>query len=459
MHDYKNGLLKAHLHLQVDGGSDARGFVVVQLLALFVSLGIVERVTIASLIPGHTHEDIDAFFSRLWKSLKTGAGVRSHRSWAEIMDCARSVYPGWCNLTLGKIEASAVSTIPFVWRFQELFGQGPGHAARPCLSPRMKGLFGKGKDHALKPSKFVIEVGPDQLPTITAFLSSVPGAAIYGAFDRVPVFRFAPRLEGLAVHDLAIGWHIQHAALVQALASGDPLEAGYTAEHVREIATMECAFTAPPEDAFGPAIHARFQALVDLGFAPLKDVRLERVPRAARGAQRGARAGHQKKDKSSDSDDWDEGDVPNEEEDEIEAGELEEEEEGGEESVVGADDVQYEIEDWLDRRFNSKDQCNEYFIKFVGWPDPEWTLERRLNSRVPQKVDDNFNRRDNAAKAAARSARKAAAWRAAARGGGVIVDEEDDNDDDSAGGVDVQGERQSASKKQRRSKRNKEKKS
>lgn len=77
------------IHPQVDGGSDARGFVLLMMLSTLMSLGWIDRATIASLIPGHTHEDIDALFSELWKALKTKNGNAVYRTWSEIMKKAR----------------------------------------------------------------------------------------------------------------------------------------------------------------------------------------------------------------------------------------------------------------------------------------------------------------------------------------------------------------------------------
>ncbi len=430
LHNWKAGDLRPHLYLQVDGGSDARGFVLVQMLSLFVCLGIVERVTIASLIPGHTHEDIDAFFSRLWKALKTRAGVRSHRTWSEMLECAQNVYPGWHNVTLGKIEASGVAAIPFVWKFGQLFGQGSGHSNQPCLSPKLKGLFGAGKDHAKKPSKFFIETH-NGVPCITAYLSSVDGAPIFGLFDKVPVFRFAPQLQDLTTHDLSVGWQLQHAALVAALDVGDVQEAGYTIEQREEIRSMECSFSAPPVDAFGPLNHPRMLAVLALGYAPLKGMR---VAGAGGDAANGRAARVQRGVISDDEDDGDreEWQAQNEQDDDIEAGELDESDEEVDESVVAEDEPEYEIEDWLDRRFNHLEQCDEYLIKFAGFPEPEWTLWRRLNSQVPKKVEEMFDRRTHVAETEARSMRAAAAWRAAARGGGLNDDEVDEAPDNDA---------------------------
>jgi hypothetical protein len=446
LHDYKSGRLHRHVHLQVDGGSDARGFLVVQLLALLVCLGIVERVTIASLIPGHTHEDIDAFFSRLWKGLKTAVGARAHRTWAEMMRCAKCVYMGWTNLTSGTIEASGVATIPFVWRLNDLFGQGQGHATKPCLSTGMKGLFGVGKDHASKPSKFVIEPGVDGLPVITAFLSSVDGAPVFSRYLNVPVFQFAPRLEALTTHDLSVGWRLQHRALVEALDVGNAVDAGYTVEQREEIRIMDCVFEVPPPDAFGPLDHARFQALLKLGYAPLKGKRRARAS-APGGPPARVRGGAQvdSSEEARGAGDWQENEDEND--NSSEPGEQDEadDEEGEDESVVGDDEPVYEIEDWMDRRFNDQEQCDEYYIKFVGWPEPEWTLSRRLNCAVPRKVDELFDTRSRLAVAEAKRIRKAASWRAAARAGGM-PDTEGANDENGAGDAQAQPRRSKRTK-------------
>jgi hypothetical protein len=104
-------------------------------LGVLCALGVIERATIASLIPGHTHEDIDGLFSNLSKPLKSRAGEHVSRTWAEIWACALRVYPGWNVPTTKKPGPTGVSEIHFVWKLKEAFSQGSEWRTRPCLHP------------------------------------------------------------------------------------------------------------------------------------------------------------------------------------------------------------------------------------------------------------------------------------------------------------------------------------
>lgn len=461
LNDYRAGLLHRHIHIQVDGGSDARGFVLVMLLALLVSLDIVDEVTIASLIPGHTHDDVDAFFSRLWKALKTRAGVMECRTWGEILARACEVFPGWHVPSDDKVGSAGVTTIAFVWRLRELFGQGNGCSIQSCLSPQLKGLFGAGKDHAVKPSKFVIVADRlTRLPVLSAYLSSVRGSPLFQDFDRVQIFRFAPDLDSLGSYDLSIGWHKQHDALVAALNAGDCREAGYSFAQRDEIARMVIHFPAAPKDPFGSRDSVKFAALLALGLARAKGVRAAAAVQGKIKRRKGKHVNDEEDAGGAGGDGavWDsEANEAGEGGLEVEDGEPDEPDEPDEEEVEEQsenDGPQYEIEDWLDRRFNSVEQCNEYSIKFVGYPEPEWTLERRIGGEVPRGVDEMFDRRSAADKAKAKSARQAAAFRAI---NSSLLGADEDGGDDHAG-AEEDGARSPAAKAPRRSKRNRNKK-
>ncbi len=314
--------------------------------------------------------------------------------------------------------------IDFVWKMRALFAQGSGWPTRPCLSPKLVGLWGAGKDHALKPSKFVIACDAvTNRPVVTAYLSSVAGAAVFGKFESVEVFKYAPNLALLESHDLAMGWHEQHLALVEALDAGDCREAGYTFSQREEIRQMELVFPPAPKDPFGPQTSTKFVALLELGFAPAKGARVV----GARGQAK--RVNKDKAEADSEESDWNsEGNEGMEGEGDggaMEAGELDEDlDQESDESSVN-EGPQFVIEDWLDRRWNNMEQCNEYSILFEGYPEPEWTLERRIAGGVPRVIDERFDRRSNAEKAKAKSARQAAAFRAINAG---LVDGEEEEE-------------------------------
>jgi hypothetical protein len=459
LHDWANGVLHRHIHIQVDGGSDARGFVLLMLLALLVSLDFCDSVTIASLIPGHTHDDVDSFFSRLWKALKTRAGVVECRTWREILARACEVFPGWHMATTDKVGPAGVTLIAFVWKLRELFGQGSGCSTRPCLSPKLKGLWGAGTHHATKPSRFVIVASAESCrPVVSAYLSSVDGAPLFHNFRETEVFRFCPNLDLLEGHDLSIGWAEQHAALVVALDAGDCRAAGYSEKQREEIRAMVVDFQPAPKDPFGSRASEKFAALLELGFAPPKGVRV--APGRAPGS-RPAAPDEQRPAFDEDGDDaahdgadeWNsdkEGDEENEAE--SEAGELDEEQDEGSDEASTGEGVQYEIEDWLDRRFNEVLQATEYYLKFVGHDAPEWILERLIAHCVPAGVRDRFDQRSSAEKIADKSARKAQLWREsfAQTGDDEVVE---DGDGAAAAGPPAPGGQEPASKRPRRSKR------
>lgn len=420
LNDYHAGRLKKHLHLQVDGGSDARGFVVVMVLGVLCALGVIERATIASLIPGHTHEDIDQLFSVLSKALKSRAGEQVHRSWTEIWNCALRVYPGWDSLTTKKPGPTGVSDIRFVWKLKEAFGQGPECTYRPCLSPGLAGLFGTGKDHATKPSRFEIGLN-DGVPVVSAFLSSVADAPQFSKFGKLPIFRFCPRLDHLETHDLQIGWNLRHAALIAALEKVDHFGAGYTKQQVADMRALRCNFVAPPADVIFFGIDTQlvvaWQKLCALGHAPIR----ERGRRGAAGGERPAKRQSRRAGGAGgggDGEDEEEGLVYVEEGDSEsdEPGDQDTDEEAeGDGSVVDPEAPVYTIEAWLDRRWNEDDQEMEYLLKYEGYDEAEWTLARRINGAIPPREDERFDQRDEAAAVLERRERKVRAFRAAAQ--------------------------------------------
>ncbi len=423
LNDYYSGQLRPVLHLQVDGGSDSRGFVLVELLGVLCALGIIEKAIIASLIPGHTHEDIDALFSVLTKALHSKADNRVYQTWGEIMECAHRVYPGWDVPTARMPGPTGVSELSFVWKFKEAFSQGPEFDVRPCLSPGLKGLFGAGTDHSKKPSRFEIVLGDSGFPVISAFLSSVPDAPIFGGFDKWPVFKYCPRLAALGFHDLRIGWKLKHSAMVTSLRAGKHYNAGLSKEQVQELVQMTCVFTEPPAQAifFGknPDSILGWQKLLSLGLAPLRGRRgaaKDPVPARAGAEPRRKRRG------GNESDNEDSGVVYDSDDDEnvgnldadagIEFASSSDSEE--EISVIEPGAPVYIIEEWVDRRFNVEEQQNEYLIKYEGYEEPEWTLRRRVNGKIPKRIDDKFDSRDSRDVERARQERKKRLFREAA---------------------------------------------
>jgi hypothetical protein len=54
---------------QIDGGSENANHVMKGVCELIVARGLTKRVVLTRLPPGHTHEDIDAVFGKIWKYL------------------------------------------------------------------------------------------------------------------------------------------------------------------------------------------------------------------------------------------------------------------------------------------------------------------------------------------------------------------------------------------------------
>lgn len=90
--------LPPHLYMQLDNTSkQCKNRFVLAFLAYLVHIGVFSVVTVSFLMVGHTHEDIDQFFSRLSKAL-TASDVPSRIAMAEIFAEAHSAH-GWKHPT------------------------------------------------------------------------------------------------------------------------------------------------------------------------------------------------------------------------------------------------------------------------------------------------------------------------------------------------------------------------
>jgi hypothetical protein len=65
-----DGTLPDTLYYQVDGGPDAMCSLVLCVAELLVAKGLCKRVVVTRLPVGHTHEDIDSLFAKIWKKLR-----------------------------------------------------------------------------------------------------------------------------------------------------------------------------------------------------------------------------------------------------------------------------------------------------------------------------------------------------------------------------------------------------
>lgn len=222
------GQLRPHLYLQVDGGSAARNFTLFLLLGCLLVFGWVKQVTIASLIPGHTHVDIDGVFSIFWKKYRSGKG-KTCRVWSEIRPLLSKAYPGWgVTSSTAKVPIDVVE-IDHAWNFSEWFGRkGLGS---DCLHPSMKGTFGKGVEDGIelkKPHKFVIELKNGTVVT-SSFKSSVDSENNAVRKD-VVLFKRFPLVDQLRQHDLQAGFEFQKKSLLETFqkAGNRLLQAGIT---------------------------------------------------------------------------------------------------------------------------------------------------------------------------------------------------------------------------------------
>jgi hypothetical protein len=66
----EDGTLPDTIYYQVDGGPDAICTLVLCVAELLVAKGLCKRVVVTRLPVGHTHEDIDSLFAKIWKKLR-----------------------------------------------------------------------------------------------------------------------------------------------------------------------------------------------------------------------------------------------------------------------------------------------------------------------------------------------------------------------------------------------------
>ena len=78
------------LYVQADNASDNKNFAMIAFLALLVFHGYVEEVQLSFLIVGHTHEDIDQFFSVLTKHLMNLKVVKTPQAFQTEIEKASS---------------------------------------------------------------------------------------------------------------------------------------------------------------------------------------------------------------------------------------------------------------------------------------------------------------------------------------------------------------------------------
>lgn len=154
------------LHFQVDGGSTARSHVLIMVMGMLVASNVFECIRVASLIPHHTHLEIDQSFSIFKVALKS----EKHKetvSWPGIFDILRGCYNqnGRCLYEIDKV---------FKWRV--FFGLETASLYQSAKSKEMTGLFGSGMENEeclRKPHVFIICKDRVTLnPVIVSFYSA-----------------------------------------------------------------------------------------------------------------------------------------------------------------------------------------------------------------------------------------------------------------------------------------------
>jgi hypothetical protein len=67
---YKKGKLPPVLFHQIDGGSENANVLYLLICFMLVAKGLCRKVVLSRLLPGHTHEDIDALFALIWNMVR-----------------------------------------------------------------------------------------------------------------------------------------------------------------------------------------------------------------------------------------------------------------------------------------------------------------------------------------------------------------------------------------------------
>ena len=77
------------LYLQIDGGSENTSKTVLGICELLVARRVVKKIVLTRLPTGHSHEDIDAVFAKIWTTLR-GQNVLSPQQYETIIRHALS---------------------------------------------------------------------------------------------------------------------------------------------------------------------------------------------------------------------------------------------------------------------------------------------------------------------------------------------------------------------------------
>ena len=67
---YRKGKLPPVLYHQIDGGSENANVLYLVICFMLVAKGLCLKVVLSRLLPGHTHEGIDALFALIWHMVR-----------------------------------------------------------------------------------------------------------------------------------------------------------------------------------------------------------------------------------------------------------------------------------------------------------------------------------------------------------------------------------------------------
>lgn len=230
-------LLSDNLHVQVDGGECTVPLLC--MLALILSLGWVKRVSIRSLIVGHTHIDVDQCIGRSARSRHLARAQM--QTWSALLALYERVY------AQSEKHPIPVEELAHIWNF--------GDALRGCANPgAIKGLKGrKGQAQADKPHRLELELGTCNEVLLSVFASTDTSCTSEGNVikKKVPFWSKTPQLSDFKEYDLTIGLAAAKKMLMAAIdKQTDCAVLGLTPEQVEEWREFELPATSALEDLF-----------------------------------------------------------------------------------------------------------------------------------------------------------------------------------------------------------------
>lgn len=113
----RDGRLPKTIYYQVDGGSENANKTVLAVCEMLIAMGLTERIEYCRLMVGHTHEDIDGRFGRIWLNIQS-KHVTTPQEYKEIL---LDVFKGSDN----RVAVIDLFVVPDYYRLLE-----------PCIDPK-----------------------------------------------------------------------------------------------------------------------------------------------------------------------------------------------------------------------------------------------------------------------------------------------------------------------------------